>query len=279
MATAWPRLLRLLGRAVRNFLNDGCMDSSATVAFYSLLSIGPLLYFVGAALHLVFGIGDGLQLALDRLTAFLPPEVAERAGQLTPGLRTDARVVLLALPALLWMGTTVFSSLEGAINVVFGTAGRGSVWRSRVTAFAILGIGCAVMVVSLLFQTAVSLLAEHGSALFSMKEPTRFTELLSYVTLIVASFLTFVIFFRWLPRTRVGWRAALAGAALSLVLWEGSRRLFGGILVHSPTFGVITGALAGVVAFLLWIYTAVAIFLLGAELAALVNGNRSLGSG
>jgi membrane protein len=279
MGTLWTSLLRLLTRAVRNFVRDGCLDSSAAVSFYSLLSIGPLLYFVGAVLHLLFGIGDGLELALERLTAFLPQEVAERARQLTPGLRTDTRVVVLSVPALLWVGTTVFSSLEGAINVVFGTAGRGSVWRSRITAFAILGLGCAVLVVSLLFKAGVSLLAEHGSVLFSVREPTELTKLLSYFTLIIASYLTFLIFFRWLPRTHVGWRAASAGALLSLLLWEGARRFFGGILVYSPTFGVITGALAGIVAFLLWIYTAVAIFLLGAELAALVNGSRPLRAG
>jgi len=52
---------------------------------------------------------------------------------------------------------------------------------------------------------------------------------------------------------------------------EGARRLFGGLLLRSPAFGLLTGTLAGTVAFLLWVYTAVAIVLLGAEFAALVH--------
>jgi uncharacterized BrkB/YihY/UPF0761 family membrane protein len=37
---------------------------------------------------------------------------------------------------------------------------------------------------------------------------------------------------------------------------------------------MLTGTLAGVVSLLLWIYTAAAICILGAELAAVLNGSR-----
>ena len=68
--------------------------------------------------------------------------------------------------------------------------------------------------------------------------------------------------------------AAVPAAVLCLVLWEAARELFGSILLHSRAFGLLSGGVAGTVAFLLWIYTGVAIVLLGAEWAALVNGDR-----
>ena len=58
----------------------------------------------------------------------------------------------------------------------------------------------------------------------------------------------------------------------ALALWEGARGVFTEFLERSPSFGLMTGTLAGVVAFLIWIYTAVAIVLLGGELSSAVNG-------
>ena len=46
------------------------------------------------------------------------------------------------------------------------------------------------------------------------------------------------------------------------------------MLAGSHAFGLLTGTLAGTVAVLLWIYVSVAILLMGAELAAVLNGNR-----
>ena len=70
---------------------------------------------------------------------------------------------------------------------------------------------------------------------------------------------------------------AAPAAAFSVVALELGRRLFGRLLERSPAFGVLSGSVAGIVAFLLWIYTAVAVVLLGAELAAVLNGNRGEG--
>ncbi len=57
-------------------------------------------------------------------------------------------------------------------------------------------------------------------------------------------------------------------------MWEGARHAFGGLLARSPAFGFFSGAVAGIVAVLGWIYVAVAVTIYGAEVAALLNGNR-----
>jgi uncharacterized BrkB/YihY/UPF0761 family membrane protein len=93
--------------------------------------------------------------------------------------------------------------------------------------------------------------------------------------MLAAAFLAFAVLLKLLPRGRVRWGCTVPAAAVALVLWELARSTFGKILLQSPAFGLLTGALAGIVAFLVWIYTAVAICLFGAEIAAVLNGNRS----
>jgi uncharacterized BrkB/YihY/UPF0761 family membrane protein len=51
--------------------------------------------------------------------------------------------------------------------------------------------------------------------------------------------------------------------------------VFGSLLAGSPAFGLFSGALAGIVAVLGWIYVAVVVTIYGAEVAALLNGARA----
>jgi membrane protein len=84
----------------------------------------------------------------------------------------------------------------------------------------------------------------------------------------------FLALYRIVPAIRVGWRAAASGALAALILWNVTLKLFGVVIGRSPSAGMLTGTLAGSLAFLLWIYATVALTLYGAEVAAVVNGNR-----
>ena len=64
-------------------------------------------------------------------------------------------------------------------------------------------------------------------------------------------------------------------ALLGVVLLEAAGAVFGRLLLNSPALGLLTGALAGTVTLLLWVYTATAITLLGAEFSAVLDGRRS----
>ena len=98
---------------------------------------------------------------------------------------------------------------------------------------------------------------------------------MSTVSLLAVTFGVFTLFYKWLPRGKVAWSAAAQAAVVALVLWEGARHVFGGILAKSTGFGFFSGALAGIVAVLGWVYVAVAVTIYGAEVAALLNGSRA----
>jgi len=134
-----------------------------------------------------------------------------------------------------------------------------------------LACGLLFLGLTLLANTLLLGLLRYRDLLPLPTLPVRLAAIGSYIALLAGSFLIFGLFYKWLPRTKVRWRAAGTGALLAVALWEGARRLFGGLLIRSPAFGLLTGTLSGIVTFLFWIYTAVAIVLLGAEIAALVH--------
>src|SRR5262249_13216431 len=91
---------------------------------------------------------------------------------------------------------------------------------------------------------------------------------LVYVTL--TELLFFV--YRTFPYTAVRTRAAVIAAVAVAVMWELARLAFGAYLATYGVYGRLYGSLGVLVATLVWIYYSAVIFVLGAELAAMLSG-------
>ena len=258
----------LLGTLPRFKRHNG-LHLCAGVSFYALLSLPPLLYLTAALLGRVVRDPDVMARVLRTLQPLFPGSAGESLQEFASDLRTDGPLVLVALPALFWVATTVFASLELAVNVAFERAPRRTVLHTRLKSFALLSVGMIALLASLVTATALPglerLLWEAGL----LPDGTRLAGPLSRVLIILAPLALFATFYKVLPRGRVRWRSAGWGALLALILWESARRVFGRVLVHSPALGLFSGALSGMVTVLLWVYAAVALQLLGAEFAAL----------
>ncbi|MCP3980005.1 MAG: YihY/virulence factor BrkB family protein [bacterium] len=274
---AWlARIGRGAYEAIRNFIVDGCLDRAAAVAFYMLLSLGPLLYLMVAILGRVFHDGGVTDAALARLSELLPDVAAQEFDRVVLDIRQTEGLVVIAVPTLLWIGTNWLSALEHAVNVAFGTLPRRSTWRARLKVVGFLMLGSLFLGLSVLANTALPRLTEYREALGLPGAPAMLAGKGPYFLVLSFSYLIFFWMYKWLPAGRVRWRSAATGAAVALVLWETARRVFGAVLLGSPSFGLVSGTLTGFLAFLVWIYTAVAIVLLGAEVAALLNGRGAL---
>ena len=268
------RFLRLLWKALHRFNADHGANHAAAVAYFSLLSLPPVLLLAGRALARLFPDTDATEAMLSAVSAFLPLEIAPSLGALGKSLHQGGALVAVAVPVLLWVASHAFSSLEVAVNVAFGTTPHRKFWLSRLKAFA--GLSGAVMLLS------GTVLAGHVASWLSgyyerTGAPPSFSPRAHFVSaaaLLGVSFLVFTLFYKWLPSGKVAWSAAARAAAVAVVLWEGARHVFGGLLASSPAFGLFSGALAGIVAVLGWVYVAVAVTIYGAEVASLLNGGR-----
>jgi membrane protein len=253
------------------------MDLSATVAFYTLLSLGPLLYLVGATLNLVLDAETAMDAALGRIAPFLPAEAVSLLRAVVDSLQNrNEPLLLLAVPGLIWVATSAFSALEYAINVANGTVPLRKFWHSRLKAFLVLAAGWLLLGLSLVSGSLLPWLERVQQAVGVSADAIDLPGLGSYPVQLGGTLLVFAAFYKLLPRGRVRWSAAGTGAVIALILWDTSRRIFTLVLARSPAFGLLNGTLAAVVAFLAWIYTAVAIVLFGAELSAALNGSRPL---
>jgi membrane protein len=264
---------RALRDAVLNFFKDGGPDLAAAGAFYTILSLPPLLYLTGAALAWVFGAGATHEAAFGTLDRLLPHEVAAWIRGLDLGVDSPG-LVLVALPALLLAASRGFTALGRALNVAFGVRRRRANWLARVKGLGLMLAWFAFLVLSVAFGTLVPRFTGLLSRLGRPELSDLFAGVTAWFFAPAVSLVTFVLFYRLLPYVRVGWRPALYGAVLACLAWEGARRVFAQLLAASATLGLVSGAVAGTIALLLWVYTMVGIVLLGAEFTAVLDGHR-----
>jgi membrane protein len=262
-----------------HFYEDDGLDRAAAVAFYSLLSLAPLVYLLSLLAGWVLPGSDLLRRALRNTADFLPPEVVPVVDRGADLLTLSGSLFWLAIPGLVWVATTAFTGLEYAVNVAFGTVPLRRFWLSRLKAFSVVSAAAVLFLIAHGVNQATVWLAPYQESLNLPPIVSGGTALVTYAVLLVVTFLAFTLFYKILPRGPIAWRPCLLSAFLALVFWELARRLFSSFLERSPSYGLPTGALAGTVAFLLWVYTSVAIILYGAELAAVLNGNRGAESG
>jgi len=269
-----PRFFRLLWRALHRFSADHGPNHAAAVAYFSLLSLPPFFLLAGRALAFLFPDIDGTDAILSAVSPFLPLEIAPSLGTLGKSLHKGGALVAVAVPVLFWVASHAFSSLEVAVNVAFGTTPQRRFWLSRLKAFAGLSGGVLLLSGTVLAGHVASWLSGYYERTGAPPSFSPQAHVVSSAALLAVTFVVFTLFYKWLPSGKVTWSAAGRAAAVALVLWEGARHVFGGLLASSPAFGLFSGALAGIVAVLGWIYVAVAVTIYGAEVAALLNGGR-----
>ena len=86
--------------------------------------------------------------------------------------------------------------------------------------------------------------------------------------------LAFAVLLKFLPSAHMQWRDAVLGALTAAVLFEAGKRLFAFYLQHAGTANTF-GAAGSLAIILMWLYYSAAVFLLGAEVSAMVARRRT----
>ena len=191
---------------------------------------------------------------------------------LAPGL--DRTFVFSAL-TLFFSGTAALHRTRGLLNKVFQMDPK-LPRRPLVLRVASRGISAAMMLVfgtMIVASATVSALlgyfAEHADSLFLSQ--LQFFHRLQIGTSYVSIMIGFALLMKVLPRTRPVWHAAFCGAAVSAILVASLKFTLDLYLRYTPAMKSIYGGAATVFILFLWVYLAVICFIVGAEIASIVN--------
>ncbi|MBN1825075.1 MAG: YihY/virulence factor BrkB family protein [Candidatus Eisenbacteria bacterium] len=260
----------LLRDALFEWRRDAAQRMAAALAFYTLISLAPLLVLMIAVIGFVFGREAVEGELVMRLQGLMGEPVARTVQNLVAAAGSGSSKLLatsLGLVFLVYGASAVFGQLHDSLNMIWHTERhRVSGWRDffRARVFSLLMVLATgfLLLVSLLAGTAVTAATEHFRHLFPQID--RFW----YGVHLVAAFglptLLFALIFKIIPDVPIAWRDAWGGAILTTALYSIGRMLLG-IYLGRSTFTSLYGAAGSLVVLLFWIYYTAQILFLGAE--------------
>ncbi|HEU5423656.1 MAG TPA: YihY/virulence factor BrkB family protein [Nitrolancea sp.] len=265
-ASGWRLALQIGLQSLKDLLVDNGPQWAAAIAYYTLLSVFPLLLL--AAAIAAFFVDP--QWAVDRATHLLGdylPQGHDTVRQVVAGaVEHRGQIGFLSALGLLWSGTRVFAALTKALNVANGSSAQyGFLARLVVEAAMLLTIG-VVLTLALMSGSLFSLLwplLEHAPG-----SPGLVITLVSWAMRALLLIGAYFLVYQFVPQGKQQPRASLTGALVATALFLSADPIFRHYVGNSGRYNLVYGSLAIIIIALLWVWIAALITLFGGEVAA-----------
>ena len=259
-----PALAR---EALAGWKADNSLSMGAALAFYSLLSMAPLLVLVISIAGLVIGRDEAQSLLITQLSGLLGDTGAEGVRVVLDAASKDREGILQAAVsfiALLVGATTVFGELQDDLNRIWkcDTSKSSGIWsqvRKRLLSFGLIGAVGLLLLTSLVVSAAITYV---GTFLGSSAIVGRVLDLAGSL---VITTLLFAVVFKILPSRRIPWGDVMLGSFVTAVLFAIGKYLIG-LYIGKSAVASNFGAAGTLVVVILWVYYSSQIFFLGAQL-------------
>jgi membrane protein len=261
----------LLTESFSNWNRDNAPRLGAALAFYTILSISPLVIFVVAIVSLVFSRASAQGLLLAQVHSLLGTSGRDAVQAMLASGRQHSTGVfstILGLVTLVFGASGVFGELRSALNMIWKVepqSGSGLVAAARERLFSF------GMVISVGFILLVSLVASAGLAamtkFFSGLVPIAgvFWEVLNFVVSFAGVTVLFALILKYVPETKIDWKDVRMGATLTALLFTLGKFLLA-LYLGKTSPGSAYGAAGSLVVMVIWVYYSAQIFFFGAEL-------------
>lgn len=256
---------RVLILAGRDFFKDDGPIWAAAIAYYSLLSLFPLLLALGSIAAYFVEPQWAVQQATGYLGGFLPRGSGAIERIVKETIEAGRGGGLLFLIPLLWTGSLVFGAIAKALNIVYEAKDEYSFAKRMMIRVAML-LSLGVMFLAALasplafrlLRATLGILPAASEMIFAL-----IVNALPTVFLLLAFFLAY----RFVPGRRIGWRAALFGAVAAALLFAAAKPLFLGFLQQMASTNLVYGSLSGIIVVVLWTWMVAMMGLFGGQIS------------
>ncbi len=274
-AVRW--LVGLVREVISLYGRLGGSQFAAAISYRALFSLVPLATFVATILaqvlssskvdqqDLVSAIGDQFDLSAQG--------VAKLDTLITSVPSPWSIVGLFTLGLALWGATGVMNSMQKTLAVVFDGGVSRSLVRGRLVS-GLLVLGALGVILAAVVLSALENIAAKWSERIDETlgwQPFGFGLLLGVVVPAALLFGILVLLYRYLPRRRPGWRAALLGGGAAAIGLQGLQIGLGWYLAGPADFTQIYGSAAAIFVFLFSVYLSATVFVICAILTGVLE--------
>jgi membrane protein len=276
MVARLRRVVATLYSAAYELIADNGLVLAASIAFFTIFSLAPLLLLVVAIAGLAFGQNQTTAEIQAQFESLMGPESAQFiAGVISRASKGAGGVAaVVSIGTLIFGATGVFVQLKAALNTVWGVQIKSEKPRTalvrllwdRLLSFAMMLVMSFLLLASLAVSAALAALARWTAALVpGWDVPTQIVN--GVISFSVITFL-FCAAYKILPDVRIGWRVVWFGGAVTALLFTFGKELIG-MYLGRDSLASVYGAAGSMIVILMWVYYSAIIFLYGAELTLL----------
>jgi membrane protein len=254
---------------VRELQRTRVLDVAAGLAFWSMMSMIPLLMMVVsllALLHLPSLIPEMLTV----LAMLAPPSALSMVEKMVGALLTPHRGALsFGLLSYIWSSTGGFTSLISALDIAYDVKRERTWLRDRLQAILLTFTSGGLLTVSLL-----ALLAGPGFLRFvneiTILPPAvqKLWPVIRVATVFICFVLALELAYFLGPHVKQRFKATLPGALFAIAVWFVGSAGLAFYLDHLSNLSKLYGGMGAVLALMFWVYLIALATLAGAELNA-----------
>jgi len=250
--------------AARNFGRDNVMILSAALAFFSMLSLAPLLVLL---LTVTGWLGsDTQQRVVERTESLVGPQAGEMIGtvmrQVQGQQNLASTAAIIGLIGTLIAATGAFTHLQYSLNRIFKVRlkkEKGFVftwlWTRLLSLLMILAIA-AVLIASVVVASAISMVFAQGGVVW---------KVINLVVSAAVFSLAFMLMFKVMPDVELSWGSALMGGIITGLLFLAGQYGISQYLARAGA-GSAFGAAGSLAVLLVWMFYSAIVIFVGAEL-------------
>lgn len=253
------------------FLGDNVMRLSASLSYYTLFSLAPMLLIIISLGGIFFGREAVQGQVYEQINGLVGSDAAMQIQEILKNAKRSGQSTWAATVGVITLvigATGTFAEIQDAINFIWGLKAKP---KNGITKYLLTRFLSFSVIISLGFLLLVSLVISAILNTFSQKVQLLFSDASIYIfwtinLLVVWAViaLLFTVIFKVLPDGKIKWKDAFVGAGFTSLLFMGGK--YGiGLYLGNSSVGTTFGAAGSIVIILLWVYYSALILYFGAE--------------
>lgn len=264
---AWSMLVQTFDE----FNTDNAIKLSASISYYTIFSLPPLLIIILSVFSFFFGKDAVTGQFFGQINGMVGNQAALQIQETIKNIElSDSNVFAATFGGIMLLvgASGVFAEIQSSINFIWGLRAKPNKGivkfvKNRLMSFSMIASVGFLLMVSLMVNTVMDIINARLLIYFP-----DITVYIFYIFNILLLFFTttilFAVIFKTLPDGEIVWKDALIGSSFtSLFFMIGKFAI--GFYLGSSTVATVYGAAGSVVIILVWVYYSAIILYFGAE--------------
>ncbi|MDB5224301.1 MAG: YihY/virulence factor BrkB family protein [Chitinophagaceae bacterium] len=260
-----------LKQVFTEFVEDDILKYSASLAYYTVFSLAPVLIVIISICGVLFGKEAIQGQVYGQMKGLVGGEAAIQVQDTIKNIHLTGHNIfatIISILVLLIGATGIFGEVQDSLNKIWGLRikTRKTWWKliiNRLLSFSIIICIGFVMMVSLLLNAMVSAFGKFLARYFSEFSVIVVQITDSVLTFVITTFL-FSLMFKMLPDAKIKWKDVLVGGLITSVFFT-LGKLAIGYYLGSSNIASVYGAAGSIMIIMVWVYYSSIILYLGAE--------------